>query len=54
MNGGNDVLTVKNLTINGESGDIGLGIMLGAGADVLHGKRSDRELGNRDRRRRRK
>lgn len=35
MNGGNDVLTVKNLTINGETGDIGLGIMLGAGADVL-------------------
>ncbi len=35
LNGGNDVLTVKNLTINGESGDIGLAIMLGAGADVL-------------------
>ncbi len=35
MGSGNDSLTLKNLTINGESGDVGLGILLGAGTDAL-------------------
>jgi large repetitive protein len=35
MGGGNDSLTLKGLTINGGSGEISLGILLGDGSDAL-------------------
>jgi len=35
MRGGNDSLTLKNMTINGDTGEIGLGIILGPGTDAL-------------------